>query len=158
MDKINIDGHYVNCVNVTQVRYMEIEHDETGELIRVEPEKMFVSAQVPQPLPSEEVDYKTDRIYLNLKMQQLPVVAANAVTVHKLQGKSVDNLVASEWTTRSRGWVYVMLSRIRTSAGLFTRRKLTREMCKPMENKCKQFLKQMEEKVPKNFTTDELTY
>ena len=44
------------------------------------------------------------------------------------------------------------------SAGLFTQRKLTREMCKPMENKCKQFLKQMEGKAPKNFTVDELTY
>ena len=135
---------------------MELEHDETGELIRVEPGSMCVSAQVPLPLPGEAVDHKTDRIYLHLKMKQLPLVAANAVTVHKLQGKSVDNLVASEWTTRARGWVYVMLSRIRTSAGLFTQRKLTREMCKPMENKCKQFLKQMDTKGPEKFTVDEL--
>ena len=103
---------------------MEIEHGETGELIRVEPGSMRVLAQVPLPLTGKEVDQKTNRIYLHLKMKQLPLVAANAVTVHKLQGKSVDNLVTSEWTTRARGWVYVMLSRIRTSAGLFTQRKL----------------------------------
>ena len=78
MDKINIDGHYINCVDISHVRYVELEHDETGELIRVDPGSMCVLAQVPLPLPSKEVDHKTDRIYLHLKMKQLPLVAANA--------------------------------------------------------------------------------
>ena len=42
-----------------------------------------------------------------------------ATTGHKLQGMSKDNLVVTDWNY-DKNWVYVVLSRVRTLAGLFS--------------------------------------
>ena len=47
-----------------------------------------------------------------------PVVSNHATTGHKLQGKSMDQLVIAQWS-KVRNWAYVVLSRVRTLEGLF---------------------------------------
>ena len=47
-----------------------------------------------------------------------------ATTCHKLQGKTLDNLVINSWNYRLKNWVYVVLSRVRTLNGLVLNQKL----------------------------------
>ena len=47
-----------------------------------------------------------------------PLVLNHATTGHKLQGKSMDLLVISEWS-KVKNWAYVVLSRVRTLAGIY---------------------------------------
>ena len=56
----------------------------------------------------------------NFKMIQFSAITCNAITVHKLQGISFDCIVASDWHFGAN-WLYVLLSRLRTSAGLYVR-------------------------------------
>lgn len=51
-------------------------------------------------------------------MVQLPVNLNDATTAHKLQGASKNLLIVNNWAY-SHGWVYTVLSRVRTLRGLF---------------------------------------
>ena len=43
----------------------------------------------------------------------------HATTGHKMQGKSVDQLVIVEWAKKVKNWTYVVLSRVTSLDGLF---------------------------------------
>jgi hypothetical protein len=54
---------------------------------------------------------------------QLPVNLNDATTAHKLQGSSKKQVIVNNWTY-THGWVYTVLSRVRTLNGLFLVTKL----------------------------------
>ena len=99
------------------------------------------------------LNFQTDSVRIDVKvtLMQFPVIPCNAMTVHKLQRQSLDCVVASEWN-EGQNWIYVLLSRIRKSSGLYIRKKLLKKNCKPMSQNCKKFLQKLESKKPK-YTT-----
>ena len=48
-----------------------------------------------------------------IKTTYLPINSSISTTGHKLQGKTLDNLVVNSWGYRCAHWVYVVLSRVR---------------------------------------------
>ena len=58
-----------------------------------------------------------------VQISQFPLNIADARTVHKLQGRSLNNLLVSNWSY-TPNWIYVVLSRIKTSKGLFVQKPL----------------------------------
>ena len=144
---INIDGYYINCVEAKNVQYIELLL-ESGKLIRLKAEEQAAVVKFPDTLAGSDIDHRTPRTDQNFKLIQFPAITCNAITVHKLQGRSLDCIVASEWHYGAN-WVYVLLSRLRTSAGLYARDNLLHNFCKPMAEKCKQFLSRCERKLPK---------
>jgi hypothetical protein len=70
-----------------------------------------------------------ERETLNMKALQLPVLVNNATTGHKLQGSGVVDLFVHNWSY-TKNWAYVMLSRVKTRAGLFCRKKLSKDLKK----------------------------
>ena len=54
---------------------------------------------------------------------QLPINLNDATTAHKLQGVTKKKLIVNNWTY-SHGWVYTVLSRVRTREGLFLNKPL----------------------------------
>ena len=67
-----------------------------------------------------EFNGKPQRRQKRIQLSQFPFNVADARTVHKLQGKSLEKLFVSNWSYTTN-WVYVVLSRVRTSNGLFLR-------------------------------------
>jgi hypothetical protein len=63
------------------------------------------------------------------KATQLPLLVNNATTGHKLQGSGTDCLFVHNWSYVTN-WVYVMLSHVKTHAGLFCRKPLSRDLSK----------------------------
>ena len=55
-----------------------------------------------------------------MKAMQFPFICNHATTGHKLQGSGVAKLFVHNWSYK-QNWVYVMLSRVTTSAGLLAR-------------------------------------
>lgn len=55
---------------------------------------------------------------------QLPLRVAYAVTLHKLQGMTLDSIALDLSNAHNRGLAYVGISRVKTLAGLFLRHKL----------------------------------
>ena len=85
----------------------------------------------------------TRRIWRRIKFNQFPVSIANARTVHKLQGRSIKNIVISTWNYTGN-WVYVVLSRCATLDGIYMRKPLLKS--RPMSHECKLFHMEFREK------------
>ncbi len=60
----------------------------------------------------------TTRVKTSIQIEQFPILGNYATTGHKLQGKSLDELVIAEWS-QVKNWAYVVLSRVRTLDGLY---------------------------------------
>lgn len=72
----------------------------------------------------------SEQLLLQMKVTQLPILINNASTGHKLhQGSGVDNLFIHNWSY-IKNWPYVMLSHVKTHAGLFCRRELSKDLQK----------------------------
>ena len=64
-----------------------------------------------------------------MRVTQLPLLINNATTGHKLQGTGVNSLFVDGWSYVTN-WVYMMLSCVRTHAGLFCRQQLSYDLGK----------------------------
>ena len=122
MERITVDGVTCNAVEAKDIKCvvcsMERKKGET------KPKKMFsikpkrLNCRVKAPLPSHFGGNPKATISFSMGITQLPLIANNATTGHKLQGQTKENLVVSVWSKR-RNWNYVALSRVTTIDGLF---------------------------------------
>ena len=111
---------------------------DTPQIIQLKSKAYTANAHIPAPIIESEVTHMTDRIYARIKLTQFQINIANAITVHKLQGRSIDNLVGSTWGYTGN-WIYVLLSRVKTLKGLFLRKRLLHSKTKGMSPECKDF-------------------
>ena len=122
VDSIVIDGVTCNAVEAKDVKHIicSMERKENDR----RPKKIFyikpkrLNCYVRAPLPSHFGGSSKATINFSMGMTQLPLIANNATTGHKLQGQTKQNLVVSVWSKR-RNWNYVALSRVTTINGLF---------------------------------------
>ena len=146
MGSINIDGYYVNCVEANEVEYMVLElqeHKEVnqcGELIRVKPRKTNqLIVEIPIPGAGSPYDHRTERSkYTKIKFVQFPINISNARTVHKLRGRTIENLMIASFDYTDN-WIYVAMSRVTTLGGLYLMKALHHPKCKGMSAICKAF-------------------
>jgi len=68
--------------------------------------------------PIEELGFGKTRVKTSMQLTFFPVVINHATTGHKLQGKSMSQLVVAEWS-KVKNWAYVVLSGVPTLASLF---------------------------------------
>ena len=126
---IKIDGYYVRCVSVSNVEYIELQlmEGEHNKTIRLTPITGTAIAKFPDPMDLKTgTDNKCKRLSKRIQLIQFPINYANARTTHKLQGKSLESVMVSTWSY-TINWIYVVLSRVRTSTGLFVRMPLSYE-------------------------------
>ena len=142
-EPILIDGYYVNSVQASCVKLLVVEMID-GNSQNMEPRLAYLQTQkicatVRFPIAWDgPISKKTQRINRRIKFEQFPVSIANAITVHKLQGRSLKNVVVSLWNYTGN-WVYVILSRCSTLKGIYLRKPLLKT--RPMSEKCQLFHK-----------------
>jgi hypothetical protein len=129
--QVLLDGNVpVAAVRATQVAYIILRH--SNDRIRpctfsLRPKEYTFKAKILKPhMLQVERD---DREVLQMKASQLPILINNATTGHRLQGSGVDSLFIHNWSY-VQNWVYVMLSRVKTRAGLFCRKPLSKDLSK----------------------------
>ena len=81
---------------------------------------------------------------MKCKMTQFLVNSSDAVTGHKLQGMTKDNIIVVSWQKKIN-WTYVVLSRVRTLDGLYLFKRLRFQDIKMPESfkECLSFMKRM---------------
>ena len=96
-----------------------LQEGNSGKVLKLEPTTATVRAVFPCPTVCDnQISNQTTRMGKNIQLTQFPINIANARTVHKLQGRLLDNVLVSNWSYTST-WIYVVLSRVKTSQGLF---------------------------------------
>jgi hypothetical protein len=116
LEKIRMHGYWVHAVTMDAVEYIEVEWEDCNHFEG----KFCLRPQV----AAFKVKYPicefglTTRMQASIELQYLPVLVNHATTGHKLQGKTVQSLVIAQWS-KVKNWAYVVLSRVKTLAGLF---------------------------------------
>jgi len=64
-------------------------------------------------------DLETKYSKVKCTMTQIPVILADGITGHKLQGMTVQNVIIASWGYFAKNWPYVVLSRSTTFKGLY---------------------------------------
>jgi hypothetical protein len=67
--------------------------------------------------PIEEFGEKF-KMKTSMEVTHFAIVSNHCTTGHKLQGKSLDELIIAQWS-KKRNWAYVVLSRVRSLQGLY---------------------------------------
>lgn len=71
----------------------------------------------------------TEKVNVSMKGVQFPIISNSVTTGHKLQGCTVDDILVNDWKYQ-KNWPYVVLSRVRTMAGLYLQTKLSEDLTK----------------------------
>ena len=61
----------------------------------------------------------TEKVSAKCRMTQIPVVLADCITGHKLQGMTIPHVIIASWGYFAKNWPYVVLSRSTTFEGLY---------------------------------------
>ena len=116
LQPIELNGYWVNSVSVEDVEFLELEWQDSSRFIgRFRIEAKTWTYEVDFPMEEDGLKFKCKT---KICLHQFPIVLNHATTGHKLQGKSVDQLVVAEWS-KTKNWAYVVLSRVRSLDGLF---------------------------------------
>ena len=92
--------------------------------------------------------------YIAMRGLQFPVISNTCTTGHKLQGCTVDSILANGWYYGAN-WAYVVLSRVRTMKGLSLTKRLTRDLQKyPKPETMKRMLKRFSETIEMEMISD----
>ena len=91
-----------------------------SKTFQLKPEKFTATMDFPLTSHKTGIRIKLGKV----KVTQLPVNCNIATTGHKLQGMSKDSLIINSWGYGFENWVYVVLLRVRTRAGLIINAKL----------------------------------
>jgi hypothetical protein len=144
LDVIVIDGYFVWCACVSQIEALRVNMVD-GNLLYPDEKLIDLKATVQYgfvrfPVPGMgPINRYSIRIRRKMSLKVFPINAANARTVHKLQGRSIRHLFVSSWDYTDN-WIYVCLSRCTTLKGLFLRKPLNGSKTRPMSSELKQFL------------------
>ena len=87
-------------------------------------------------------DFVSEKQTMKCKINQIPVNSSDAITGHKLQGLTKDQLIVYSWN-KSTSWIYVVLSRVRTLKGLFLLKGIRLKDIKPPSRDYLAFMGQM---------------
>ena len=112
-----------NVIDINDVQ-QQLRQKKSARQFKLAPQSRTCSVNVS---PNDQVS-TTRR--MKCRVTQLPVISSDAITGHKLQGLTKDNLVVYSWN-KSTNWIYVVLSRVRTLSGLFLVRRLKLADIKP---------------------------
>jgi hypothetical protein len=122
-------GTTINGVHASQVKCVLAQHEAKDIVPRdfeVTSEETSFYCQMDMGLGKETVA---------MRGRQFPIISNSCTTGHKLQGCTVESILANDWHYQAN-WVYVVLSRVKTMLGLYISEPLSLNLtkyAKPME-------------------------
>ena len=119
--KENWNDYMVNTVCASDIEYIICRRENKknvrhNEYFKVKPERSHVTATLKEFACTIPIK--------GIAIEQLPMNSNIATTCHKLQGKTLENLVINSWNYTTPNWVYVVLSRVTTLREIVLNKKL----------------------------------
>jgi hypothetical protein len=114
---IQVHGYWVYSVDMKDVDCLEMEFYDMEKKGRLKLCPLTRTVRVPYPAL---VLGKRTVMTTGVKLYCMPILLNYATTGHKVQGKSMDEVIIVEWSTQNaKRWAYVVISRARTLNGVF---------------------------------------
>ena len=146
----------VKAVYALQVVSIVLKHNNPKILpntFQLKPIEFRITTRILKPklLQMKEDDHEM----VKMMATQLPVISNQATTGHKLQGASINQLLVnnSNYTTN---WPYIVLSRLRSSEGLYLCNKLSTDLTKyAMPWELQNMIQRLEKTAPTFWTQEQ---
>ena len=116
-------GTIIPTLFASQVESILVQHENTDIL-----PSTFLVAQKSWHFKAK-IKVGDAKIKADMSGNQFPIISNSATTGHKLQGCSLDELLVNAWEYKNN-WAYVVLSRVRTMAGLYLQEALSEDLTK----------------------------
>ena len=115
LETIQIDGYFVRCAAVTQIEHIVLRNqdapndaNDNSRFVLVKPQQEACRVEYPMPLFGPPTKH-TPRINQGISLFTFPINISHAVTVHRLQGRTIKDLLVSSCHYPDN-WMYVVLS------------------------------------------------
>jgi hypothetical protein len=145
LETIQIDGYFVRCAAVTQIEHIVLRNDDApkdangnSRLVLLKPQQEACRVECPMPLFGPPAKH-APRTNQGMSLFTFPINMSHAVTVHKLQGRTIRSLLVSSCNYRDN-WMYVVLSRVKTLSGLYLRHPVDGNRIRGMSSLLREFL------------------
>jgi hypothetical protein len=115
LETIQVDGHFVRCAAITQIKHMVLwnkespkDSDGDSRLVLLKPKQEACQVEHPVPLFGPPAKH-TPKINQGMSLFTFPINISHAITVHKLQGQTIKDLLVSSchcpdnWTALTIG-------------------------------------------------------
>ena len=122
--KIKVDGFWVYAINIKDVQSLVLRWSDCRFEGTYKIQSKNRTFKVNYPIVEEG---KSIRVAASMKLEHFSILLNHATTGHKLQGKSMENLVISQWS-KVKNWAYVVLSRVRKITGLYLLSEIPRDI------------------------------
>ena len=143
------NGTTIFAVYASQLKHITLEHENAD----ISPRRFNIE--------SDNFTFKCrmmvgdEELYAGMKGRQFPIISNSCTTGHKLQGCTVDSILANDWYYGAN-WVYVVLSRVRTMKGLYIRKPLSKDLKKYEKPAAmKEMLKKFQDTIAVEMFSDE---
>ena len=121
---ISLDnGSKIQACFASQIRTLVMEHENDD----ITPKRFEMESQTFSFKCAMSVG--DELLYVGVRGTQFPLISNSCTTGHKLQGCTVESILANTWFYGAN-WAYVVLSRVKTMKGLFLRVKLSLDLSK----------------------------
>ena len=116
LQAMQVHGYWVNAICINDVDHLELRWEDS--------DRFQGTFKIFQETKLFSVDFRFNVLGQNLPCQEkmrlthFPVSLNHATTGHKLQGKTLEELIIVEWS-KVKNWAYVVLSRVKTLDGLY---------------------------------------
>ncbi|CAB9531253.1 helicase PIF1 [Seminavis robusta] len=122
---LELDGMQCPSVEASQVDYLLCRaEDSQTKYFKIQPKTLTCLVKAPIP---KHFGHTESTINFTVQLLQLPLLTNNAITGHKLQGQTKQDLLISTWS-KVKNWNYVSLSRVKARAGLHLMKKLPQDV------------------------------
>jgi hypothetical protein len=132
---VDEEGPTIRGFFASQIESLLVEHENRSivpNVCEIKPSDVTFEAKL-------EID--GEKLQPRMKGTQIPLISNSATTGHKLQGYTARTLLVQSWHYQSN-WAYVVLSRVKTMAGLYILEPLSEDLSKyAMPQKMKDMLK-----------------
>lgn len=143
------NGTTIKGIYASQVEHILVQHenkDITPSEFTVEPATFNFSCRMTVGM---------EELYVGMSGYAFPIISNSCTTGHKLQGCTVDEILVNDWFYGAN-WAYVVLSRVKTMAGLYLRKKLSTDLKKYAKpDAMKRMLKKFSETLSVEMLSDE---
>ena len=129
-----------NDRNTRRINHLKqkIEKERDKKVFRLEPITTKTTVKC-------SINENTPRLTFKTIMTQFPINLADAVTGHKLQGRTLEKIIITGWGLNMwRNWEYTVLSRVKTRKGLYLLEELDPDKSYGATQQFKDFIKRLQ--------------
>ena len=142
-----------NQRNETEINKLQqlLLHEQQNKTFQMEPETKKVTVTC-------KVNKYTPKTTFRATTTQFPINIADAVTGHKLQGRTLNKMIVSSWESNFPNWQYTVLSRVKSLDDLYLLEPINEEKSYAASPHFKAFIKRIQTIEKKTINNSHITY